>query len=131
MRTLRPAVVGVLGGIIVLAIGLAAGLALGSARQPARATTVTVTKVPSGCTQAIARADTSLAAATRVAGELAEHTRIMDDLIAALAGVNNGMTAHKALTQGMTSINNGRADRRIFAETRTAYDQVKQACRSE
>jgi len=43
--------------------------------------------------------------ADRVADELAQHTKVMDDLIASMAGVHNGMTTHKALTQGMTSIN--------------------------
>jgi len=48
----------------------------------------------------------------------------------AMAGLNNGLTPHKAFTQGMTSINNGRYDRRAFAETKADYAAVKRACQA-
>jgi hypothetical protein len=97
-----------------------------------------VTQVPPECTRAIdradrslvVRADRSLVVATKVAGELAEHTQVMDELIAHMAGLDNGMTPHKAFTQGMTSINNGRYDRRAFAETKADYAAVKRACQA-
>ncbi len=135
MRSRRRAAMFVVVALVALVVGGTAGMALGSARAAnkpdmfAPLTTVTAVRVPAACTHAIASADTSLDVATRVADELAEHTKVMDDLIAALAGVDNGMTAHKALTQGMTSINNGRRDRRVFVQARAAYAEVRRACR--
>jgi phage-related minor tail protein len=123
--------------LIALALGAAGGVAFGMNRADANADmlapleTVNVPRVPTACSNAIARADSSIEVADRVAAELADHTKVMDDLIASLAGVKNGMTAHKALTQGMTSINNGRRDRRVFAEARSRYADVKAACRAQ
>jgi phage-related minor tail protein len=123
--------------LIALALGAAGGVAFGMNRADANAdmlaplATVNVSRVPTACSNAIARADSSIEVADRVAAELADHTKVMDDLIASLAGVKNGMTAHKALTQGMTSINNGRRDRRVFAEARSRYADVKAACRAQ
>ena len=124
-------------GLVALALGAAGGVAFESTRADGNAdmlaplSAVTVPRVPAACTKAIARADSSIEVADRVAAELADHTKVMDDLIASLAGVNNGMTAHKALTDGMASINNGRRDRRVFAEAKSRYADVKEACKAQ
>jgi len=137
MRSSRSVARYVVVALVALAVGAAGGVAFGMSRANDNAdmlaplSTVAVPRVPTACSLAIARADSSIEVADRVAGELADHTKVMDDLIASLAGVNNGMTAHKALTQGMASINNGRRDRRIFAEAKARYADVKQACRAQ
>ena len=120
--------------VVALAAGVMGGFVLdnGGSRQ-VTATPVAQTaagEVPAACIRAIDRADRSIAVASRVAGELADHTRVMDQLIAAMAGVDNGMTAHKAFTQGMVSINKGRYDRRVFADLRADYDAVKRSCQA-
>jgi hypothetical protein len=123
--------------LVALSLGAAGGTAFGMTRADdnsdllAPFSTVIVPRVPAACSHAIARADSSIEVADRVATELADHTKVMDDLIASLAGVKNGMTAHKALTQGMTSINNGRRDRRVFAEAKSRYADVKEACKPQ
>jgi acyl transferase domain-containing protein len=123
--------------LVALAVGAAGGVAFGmnrtdhNAEMLAPLSRVNVPRVPVACSKAIARADSSIEVADRVAAELAEHTKVMDDFIASLAGVKNGMTAHKALTQGMTSINKGRHDRRVFAEAKARYADVKEACRAQ
>ncbi len=137
MRRYSSAANYVVVALVALAVGAAGGVAFGMSRADDNADmlapleTANVPKVPTACSTAIARADSSIEVADRVAGELADHTKVMDDLIASLAGVNNGMTAHKALTQGMTSINNGRHDRRVFAEAKSRYADVKAACRAQ
>ncbi len=137
MRRYSSAAKYVVVALVALALGAAGGVAFGVNRADDNADmlapleTANVPRVPTACSDAIARADSSIEVADRVAGELADHTKVMDDLIASLAGVNNGMTAHKALTQGMTSINNGRRDRRVFAEAKSRYADVKAACRAQ
>jgi hypothetical protein len=132
MRNIRLAAVVVATALAAGTIGATAGMALGEPRATraaaAPAATVAAPRVPAACTQAIARADSSIAAATRVADELAEHTEVMDQLIAAMGGVHNGMTQHKAFTYGMTSLNSGRVDRRTFAKARAAYADIRKAC---
>jgi membrane-bound lytic murein transglycosylase B len=123
--------------LVSLALGAAGGIAFASNRSNDNTALVQplsdarAPKVPPACTKAIERADASITVADRVADELAQHTKVMDDLIASMAGVHNGMTAHKALSQGMTSINNGRKDRRVFSEAKARYADVKQACGSQ
>lgn len=123
--------------LVALALGAAGGVAFGMSRANDNADMLAplakanVPRVPAACSTAIARADSSIEVASRVAAELADHTKVMDDLIASLAGMNNGMTAHKALTDGMASINNGRRDRRVFAEAKSRYADVKEACKAQ
>lgn len=123
--------------LVALALGAVGGVAFGMSQADDNADVLAplaaanVPRVPIACSNAIARADSSIEVASRVAAELADHTKVMDDLIASLAGVNNGMTAQKALTQGMTSINNGRRDRRVFAEAKARYADVKAACKAQ
>jgi acyl transferase domain-containing protein len=137
MRSSRSVARYVVVALVALAVGAAGGVAFGmstaddNADMLAPLSTVTAARIPTACSNAIARADSSIEVADRVAAELADHTKVMDDLIASLAGVNNGMTAHKALTQGMASINKGRHDRRVFAEAKARYADVKQACRAQ
>jgi hypothetical protein len=137
MRSYRSAARFAVVALVALALGAAGGVAFGMSRANDNADMLAplaranVPRVPTACSTAIARADSSIEVADRVAAELADHTKVMDDLIASLAGVNNGMTAHKALTDGMASINLGRRDRRVFAEAKSRYADVKEACRAQ
>ena len=134
MRSSRSVAGYIVVALVALSVGAAGGTVFGMTRaddNPDLSAPLPAIRVPLACTNAIARADSSIEVADRVAAELAEHTKVMDDLIAALAGVDNGMTAHKALTQGMNSINQGRHDRRVFAEAKARYADVKEACKAQ
>ena len=74
------------------------------------------------CRAAVAKADTSLAAAVRVEKALAKHTKVMDMLL------NGEISGHDALTMGTPSLIQGARASAQFDQAYRDYLQVVRSC---
>jgi hypothetical protein len=104
-------------------LGIVIGAAAGSDRQrsPQRAAPAAPAVSPA-CKAAVDRANQSLAIAAQVEAALAEHTKIMNDL---LHGKINGSTALKT---GMPSLVTGASESARFDIALADYQQVVKRC---
>jgi len=74
------------------------------------------------CTDALAQADAALERSSAVATALAEHTRIVEELLA------ERVTTSQALDQSLPVLTRGATDRRLFEEELARYRDARQAC---
>ena len=77
------------------------------------------------CTDALADADAALERSSRLATALAEHTRIVEELLA------ERVTTQQALDQSLPVLTRGATDRRLFTEELARYRGARQACPPE
>ena len=75
-----------------------------------------------GCEAALLRADAVLTRAEAVEQALADHTAIVDELLA------ERITADQALDQSLPVLTDGATARRQLEQARTAYDQAREDC---
>ena len=97
-----------------------------SAPQPA---TASATASPSAgaspapaCLEALRSADVALERSTQLEQALAEHTRLMDQLLA------GQLDPEQALEQTLPVLTSGATDRRRFEEELAAYERLRQEC---
>ena len=74
------------------------------------------------CFGALAQADATLERAQQIERALAEHTRLMDELIA------QRLEAEQLVDQSLPVLTRGATERRRFAEELQAYELARQAC---
>jgi hypothetical protein len=76
------------------------------------------------CASALTRADAALERSQRLEQALAEHTRLMDELLA------QRLDTQQALDQTLPVLTEGATQRRLFAEDVAAYERARQECPS-
>ena len=79
---------------------------------------------PAGCPEALTRADAALARGETLTEFLAQHTQIMDELLA------ERLTRESALDQTLPVLTDGATERKRFAEDLAAYEQARAQCPS-
>lgn len=86
------------------------------------ATATPEAEVLAPCREALGRADAALERAGRLEQALAEHTRVMEGLLA------DRLTADQALDQTLPVLTGAATDRRLFAQELAAYTAARDAC---
>ncbi len=74
------------------------------------------------CADALAQADAALERSERIEQALAEHTRLMDELLA------QRLDTQQALDQTLPVLTQGATERRLFAQELAAYERSRQEC---
>jgi hypothetical protein len=96
-----------------------------SSPEPATAPTTpapaSATAAPA-CEEALLRADAALTRAEAVEQALADHTAIVDELLA------ERITADQALDRSLPVLTDGATDRRLLDEALTAYREAREEC---
>ncbi len=96
-----------------------------SAAPPSPAAPAAVEPAPApGCVAALLRADAALERSVAVDEALAQHTAIMDELLA------ERITPQEALDRTLPVLTDGSTERRRFEEAVTAYQEARQECPS-
>lgn len=115
---------------VTLLVGIGIGLAVRPGRAEPAAAPQASTAAPAGgqvatpaCKAAVDRANQSLAIAANVEGSLAEHTKIMNDLL------HGKISAQAAITQGMPSLIAGASQSGRFDAALADYRNVVAQCR--